>query len=257
MLHAADVFKLYQTHTIDDQLNIFEEQLEKDFEANIHVFNQFIEKELKKSSRVLEADTHGKYLTITRCAAHVLMLVCKDTFASNEPEIIVYFNAIERAREMIKKLRTENIYSLISLQNLPKPDLDCPTRWNSVFEMLLSLLKLKDFCNELSLVNEAFVVEVGFWLKIETIVKVLEIFSFATKKIQRNEMVLSDVYGIILVLKHRLEMVSTNVLAKEFIKNLNKREPMVIQNICMCACLFLDPRYHCIIWFYCMKRFVV
>lgn len=115
---------------------------------------------------------YGKYAVEVHCAAHTVELCvkaivrnCLDTSAGH---------VIEKSREMVKKLRTENISNLMSLRGLPKADIDSETRWENTHEMLISLLRLKDFCIELSLANTDFEADNGFWTTLEEVTNILK-----------------------------------------------------------------------------------
>lgn len=243
MLRAGQVVKLFQTHEIDQFLVVFEEQLKTAFEEQIIVFNKFIETELKKHSNKIQPDTHGKFAVQVHCAAHTLELCQKDTMKVCVSEQ----KFIDTAHSLIKKLRTDNINNVIVLRGLPKPNIDCETRWGSVHEMLQSLISLKDFCIELSLLNDDFKTTDDFWPAVERIVKVVKIPSVAVVKLQRSDIVLSEVYGIFLVLKHQLEQMPDEPIAVELINQIIRREPMILKTTAMFACMYLDPRYQCML----------
>lgn len=54
-------------------------------------------------------------------------------------------NQIGRARSAVKKLRTPNVLKYIKSLMLKKSFIDIPTRWNFTYDMLKSLINLKDF----------------------------------------------------------------------------------------------------------------
>ena len=59
-----------------------------------------------------------------RCAAHTLQLVVLKAIGSDK-----YSTIISRARNIAKKLKTQNLAAMLRRLNLKKPILDCPTRY--------------------------------------------------------------------------------------------------------------------------------
>lgn len=240
MVHVTDVLNLFQSHTIDQFLKVFEGELETSFETQIQPYYLFIEKELKKLTK--NGNDSGKSPIIdTHCACHVLELCINDIMKKPSYDMDV----LTTARSLITKLRTDNMYALIHLRGLKKPIIDNETRWGSTLEMIQSLLRLKDFVIESSLVNPQFKTEDGFWSHLEKMACVLEHTSIAMKELQRKNLVLSDVYGILLVLKHYLRGKSTEPLATELLERIEEREKVILNSNSMYAAMYLDPRYQC------------
>ena len=63
-----------------------------------------------------------------RCAAHTLQLVVLKAIGSDK-----YSNIISRARNVAKKLKTQNLAAMLRRLNLKKPILDCPTRYLYIY----------------------------------------------------------------------------------------------------------------------------
>lgn len=206
MLRVVQVTKLYQTHLIDDFIGVSIEQLKMDtFEQQMKIYNQFIEKELKKHPTILNSDDIlCEFTKEIHCAAHTMELSVKDTLKDCASDQSV----IEIARTLVKKLRTDSMNNLLTLRNLPKPKIYCATRWGSTHEMTESLLPLKDLCDELSLIDDEFKVKPNFWIDLKHTTKILKFAADAIIKLQRGDLVLSDVYGILLVLKKTIRCLS-------------------------------------------------
>lgn len=245
MHRAVNVAKLFQTHLIDDYLSVFENELKKDnFLQQMKAYNKFIETELKRHASILqEGNTAGKLVHEIHCAVHTFQLAVTDTIEQKSFVAPI----IEEAREMVKILRTNNVLNLIAIKELPKPKLDCKTRWGSTFEMLQSLCALKGFCAEMAMIDDKYLLSDDFWDLLDPAMKVLEYAYTAVKNLQKDDLVLSDVYGILFVLKKRLEFhlekKPNDELAKTLKANVEKRESDILNTNCMYSCMFLDPRY--------------
>ena len=83
---------------------------------------------------------------------------------------------IEKARGVVKKLRTPNVNMLLKNQNLNKPIIiDCITRWSSTFVILSNFVddKMKEFCVNLSRAISDFFIFNEIWQNIKDVVSAL------------------------------------------------------------------------------------
>lgn len=235
MIRAVTVIRLYQSHLVDDfllnDLPFFERE---------QAYSIFIDREIKKHAGVL-SDSFGKYAFGIHCAAHTTELAVRDGLKVSIEEGKI----IEKARSMIKKLRNDNMMSLITLKKLPKPFVDNITRWSSVYMMLKSLLKLRQLCEELSCTNDDFVVDSEFWNSLSTITNILKFPADALQKLQKSSLALSDVYGIFTLCCLQLEKMEVHKLAANLLIELKRREPTILKSTSMYACMYLDPRFQC------------
>ncbi|XP_038678348.1 zinc finger BED domain-containing protein RICESLEEPER 2-like [Tripterygium wilfordii] len=138
-----------------------------------------------KSKRLLL----GGALFHVRCAAHILNLIVQDGLHKFEyiiedvKESVRYINASEaRLKKFAEILQQMQI-------RVRKLIIDCPTCWNSTYDILVAAMKVKD----------AFPIfaqrEVRFlncptpddWIKVEKVLKILEVFYEATHIISGSE----------------------------------------------------------------------
>ncbi|KFM77682.1 Zinc finger BED domain-containing protein 4, partial [Stegodyphus mimosarum] len=169
-----------------------------------------------------------------RCAAHTLQLAIKDSIKNAD------FNEfISDARGLVKKLR---IPSLMLKFNTKKTILDCPTRWNSTYNMLKSLLKCKDFSSTLAEHNLDYYFADSKWVKLKLIVDTLQPLTEATLKLQSEELTLSDFYGIWTHCKIKLRNFK-NFFADILYNQLSDREALLIEIDSLVGAVYLDPRY--------------
>lgn len=94
------------------------------------------------------------------CAAHTLQLAIKDALnLSVEGQAI-----LEMARKVVKILRKPLNRNLLKLANLNAPIIDCPTRWTSTYNMLVRLVTLKEFTNNINEVAD--LISTTFWSEV-------------------------------------------------------------------------------------------
>jgi hypothetical protein len=151
---------------------------------------------------------------------------------------------ISKARNLTKKLRTQTLLYLLRKQNLKKPVIDCPTRWCSTLNMLESLLLLKNYCNELAVTKfQNFVtLKDDEWLKIEEICAALQPSKICTKKLQTEQLTLSEFFGIWFETKVVTERISTP-FATLILEQMIYREKNLLNNDVLLSAVFMDPRY--------------
>lgn len=175
-----------------------------------------------------------------RCSAHTLQLAVDDALKRTK----TISHLISRARNLAKKLRTQTFIYLIKKQNLKKPIIDCPTRWCSTVDMLENLLLLKDYCEELALTKfQNFVtLKDNEWTKIEEICAALRPSKICTKKLQAEQLTLSDFFGIWYETKMMTEAIHTP-FATLILEQMISREQKLLNNDVLLSAVFMDPRY--------------
>lgn len=103
---------------------------EYDFDPEI--FDTVYFTDLLVSLRKEIASDFCSLVTSISCAAHTIHLVVSDAIGSC-PQIK---STIDRAREMVKKLRTSKLRSLLEKDGLKMSLIDVPTRWASIHTMV-------------------------------------------------------------------------------------------------------------------------
>ena len=83
-------------------------------------------------------------LVRVRCVAHLLQDAVNG--AINATQSVK--KTISTARELAKRLTKQNLRMGIKAAGVKCPVFDVATRWHSTCDMLLSLLEIKDFCEE-------------------------------------------------------------------------------------------------------------
>lgn len=176
-------------------------------------------------------------VTSVRCAAHSLQLAIHDVL--NEKNLA---KKIAKYRYICKKLRNTNILMQIKGNKLKKPKIDCPTRWNSTYDMLERLLELRLFCEDQENTYTFLSLDEGEWKFIELFVKIFKPFKDATLLLQKEQLLLGDLYALWLQLKIKTAA-DQNTMAQQLHAALEKRETNIIGGNYVLAALYLDPRY--------------
>ncbi|XP_049747719.1 putative olfactory receptor 5AK3 [Elephas maximus indicus] len=88
---------------------------------------------------------YKKKLTGIKWAAHTLQLVTKGVIKDAELEEL-----IRESHELVLILHIPTLSTKSSENDLRKPVLDCPTRWNSIYTMLETLLRCRILCGVLA-----------------------------------------------------------------------------------------------------------
>lgn len=171
-------------------------------------------------------------ITHVRCAAHTLQLAVEHAIKDSG-----ILRTINKAREAVKHLRVPSTMKKI-LNVSPgkaKPVLDVPTRWHSSYDMLSSLLSYKDFSLYVQKSLNA-----NDWKIIDQIVKSLEPAKIATKKLQTEQLFLTDFYKTWLNCRIRTEKLGTP-LARKIVTHMSTREKKLFHNETILTALYLDP----------------
>lgn len=166
-----------------------------------------------------------------KCAAHTLQLAIKDFFVANK------INLVNRVRQVAKTLRNPSYRHSMQQLELKKPILDVPTRWNSTFLMMQSLLDFKNFCS-------LYVVEgltEAEWDEVAELVAVMTPLNTASLKLQEEQMCLGDFYKLWLKLTVEMRANQSDSGTKIY-EALNIRQTQLLDNPTVNAALFLDPR---------------
>ena len=134
-------------------------------------------------------ETYQIRLIHYRCAAHIINLVVQKSKLKSNP-------TIERARNVIKHILSSSklIQDLRTTQtDRAKPlelILDCPTRWNSTFDMLERMITLKSSLLKLSIDHpdiQNLLPTIIEWDEIELLCEFLKPFNTATKILSANK----------------------------------------------------------------------
>lgn len=175
-----------------------------------------------------------------RCVAHTLQLAVFDTLKDSN-----ITNILNKVRALVRKLRNQTYIYILKKEKLKMPILDCNTRWHSTFDMLDRTITLKSFIQNMSgndLKLKKYCLSIFEWKQIETISEVLLPAKICTKKLQSEQLTLSDFYGAWITCKIQIKKIK-NSLAQKFINNMNTREIHIMNNNAFISAIFMDPRY--------------
>jgi len=176
-----------------------------------------------------------------RCVAHTLQLAVLDSLKDSTIQKL-----LNKVRGLVRKLRNQNYVYLIKKENLKTPILDCLTRWNSTYDMLERLQYLKDFIQNMS-VNDKTLKKVALsyydWQQVETISKALLPAKVCSKKLQTEQLTMTDFYGAWISCKIQTNVLNSN-FANKLVQLMTNREKIILNNQVLLAAIFLDPRYN-------------
>lgn len=160
-------------------------------------------------------------------------------------------DSIKRARKMVKKLRTPVYLRLLKAEKKKKPILDCKPRWMATYDMVDSLLELREFCREFCRGTETdedgeliFLSERD-WKILEDMHSSLKPAKICTLKLQQEQLTLGDFYGAWLHCKYATKKASNreNDLASLIVSQMQTHEKNLFKSKAFITGIFLDPRY--------------
>lgn len=227
------------------------------------------------------AEIGNFHISSVRCASHTLELGVKDTVGTTKKReasdpCIKYVQTIRKAIDVVRNLRTTKMKIEIECDELLMPVSFIEIRWSSAHKMvshvlifmkffysenscmqleainliilicsfsrqLQSLIKLKSFIEKLAENDSSFLLEWDLILEIAT---ALGPVAATTKALQRENIILSEVYGEWLLLIQKLKQLDS-AYSKLLLKAIENRFKNIFGSQCapMLACVWLDPRY--------------
>ncbi|XP_050065167.1 zinc finger BED domain-containing protein 4-like [Aphis gossypii] len=227
-------FELDQTVLDDDQitklLNEHDDTVDKDYEQSEFIINNFESQSFSDNS----------IFSGIRCVAHTLQLAVIDCLKDDD-----ITKLLNKVRFLVKRLRNQTYTYLIKKEKLKLPILDCLTRWHSTLDMLERILYLKEFIKNMS-ANDHKLKKVNLnhsdWEKVETLSKTLLPSKICTKKLQYEQLTLTDFYGAWITCKLQTDALNTSI-SKKLLQHIVDREKHIMDNKVLLGAIFLDPRY--------------
>lgn len=117
--------------TLANYLNIEDLLINDDDEEEESVL--FNDRNLNAAARIIVGENNQiQHITGISCGAHTLQLEIVDSINKWE----LKYGLLAKCREIMTKLRTQNILAIINLKQLKVPILDCLTRWGSQYLMV-------------------------------------------------------------------------------------------------------------------------
>lgn len=191
-------------------------------------------------------DVNG--VEVIKCAAHTLALGINDTIEKLKMKRI-----FRKFRNVAKFLRTPNQITVLNAKKKSLPKLDTVVRWNSSYDLMESMQKLKSYCATVEFKKQATAAKVRLltvtdWTFAQRFLKVFKSAKICTKKLQGEQVTLSDFFEMWNELMLRTKKLSSSErMAAELYKNLTKREEnLLANNKPLQAALYLDPRFRLI-----------
>lgn len=172
---------------------------------------------------------------VIRCAAHTVALAVDDTLKKMKKRLYKF-------RKLAKYLRRPTIISEIKRKNLKVPKLDNKTRWNSKYNMMLSLKNLRNYCQSKNITH----LNLTDWAFCDMFLEVFEPVKAASITLQKEQLSLADFFKCWVNLSLKIKKISQKVpLALLFYKKMLLREAKLLgNNRSVEAALYLDPRFN-------------
>lgn len=128
-------------------------------------------------------------LTVLKCAVHTLQLAVHDAMKTLNMSTNLNF-----IRSVIKKLRTPKYRQLHVDNNANKVQMDVPTRWNSIYLMLQSLIVNKDLYKSVygQRINKEIEMSEADWKFVEKYLEAFQPVFIATKQLQSFQLAMSN-----------------------------------------------------------------
>lgn len=231
-LQQEDLNGLNQDN-LDDE-NIFNQIIVED-DQSLFDFEQNLEKDFNSYDLSI-----FEFLKRIRCAAHTFQLVVNEILKND-----LIKSPVDRAREVVKKLRNPIVMTLLEKEGFNKPILDNSTRWNSTYRMCTRLIDLYPFCIKYSGdFTELWLEEID-WKTIKDLLTILKPINELFMCLQQRDLTLSDFFCCWIMCKKKiLSLKNDSPYSSMFLAALAKHSYKVMNCETMYACLYLDPRYH-------------
>ncbi|XP_036344861.1 uncharacterized protein LOC118754132, partial [Rhagoletis pomonella] len=215
------------SNTTDNGANVIKASkiLQDEQEAKILEESDTAAEEEENLHRTIES-----VFSVVRCAAHTLQLAAYDVLKT-------LGSSLEDCRTLIKKVRT-----LVRTESshMQMPVLDNLTRWNSTYEMLTSLQKIKEFIEQQCPDSEDF-----HWEFVVDFNKAFKPLALCTKRMQSEQYVVGDFYRDWLSCELELhDLGSTVSYAAQLHDAMKSRKQSLMSNNAFIAALYLDPRFN-------------
>ncbi|XP_046807300.1 zinc finger BED domain-containing protein 4-like [Lucilia cuprina] len=188
-------------------------------------------------------------ITICRCAAHTAQLVAIDVIKN--PNIKEFVLQCRNFTKFLRK-QTNGFRCLFELNKVRVPQIDCPTRWGSTYQMIKDLKTAKPFIetqgNTTSL--DLFDVNEQFWKNVDDFLVVFSPLNDILTKFQEESLHYGDFYAnwlkCRLLIEKIFNMPNVNSFAKMLadltLKFIDKRSVSLHKNDILLACIYFDPR---------------
>lgn len=178
MIKLGEIMETFQKEfLLDDNF------IETHFEENEFEENDFeSSEEMLENNLIQDVDLElNSILTVLKCAVHTLQLAVMDAMKK-----LNLGGNLNYVRGVIKKLRTPKYRQLHLDNNANKVQLDVPTRWNSIYIMLESLICYKEIYKSLygSKIHKEIEMTEADWKFVEKYIIAFKPAFIATKQLQ-------------------------------------------------------------------------
>lgn len=175
-------------------------------------------------------------LSRIRCASHTVALAVSDTL--KEVQIKKHLKLIKMFVKTLRKMPYKNAFKLSSKS---KPKLSCDTRWNSEYDMAVSLRNEKEFIIGITKNDKDVALKEEIWKFIEDFVEGFQPVAQLTLSLQSSQITLGDFYLLWVRCKLMLKR-NPNPIVSILQRKMVDREAALIKNKAFLSAIYVDQR---------------
>ncbi|XP_037805572.1 uncharacterized protein LOC119599738 [Lucilia sericata] len=170
-------------------------------------------------------------ITNVRCGTHILQLCAAEVMKSTDIK-----QKLDSIRALIRKLRTQKYINSIKCGDYKMPSLDNVAKWSSTYLMLEHFVALKVF------IDDNLDISDDIWTFADEFIKVFQVIYTATKKLQSENLIYSDLYIEITNITIQLDNLPHSDLKLYLTESLNRQKNKLLENNLFVTAIYLDPR---------------
>ncbi|XP_018795159.1 PREDICTED: uncharacterized protein LOC108972800 [Bactrocera latifrons] len=212
---------------------------------------QFISKNEIKSRILCMVELKGAGSSASKNLAKEIVSVTKNT------AIREYLFQCRNLTKYIRK-PSNGYRDLFELRNFTLPQLDCPTRWGSTYNMIDQLNKAKSILSLIETVennsqDEHIVVNELLWDFMDSYVTIMAPLQKTIVQFQQEQLHYGNFYALWLLCKLSTNQILTTstsskdsiiyTIGEMLIESMEARTKKLVSNVGFDACLYLDPRF--------------
>lgn len=164
-------------------------------------------------------------IQICRCAAHTAQLCALDVI--KETNIKIFLISCRNFVKYIFKKNTNGYREIFEIKKLNLPQLDCPTRWGSTYNMICSIYKAKEILEHVDSItnkshDENFELSSDFWDFVSSCCIVFEPLQRNVIKFQEEQLHYDNCYA---------QWLKCKIITKKIVDNYADNEDSFVQKI--------------------------
>lgn len=192
--------------------------------------------QIQEEMSLVVEDALSLIATPIRCAAHTFQLAIRDVLKKGN-----FTETINSIRSVVKKLRSVKYKSFFTVNKIPRPGLDCDTRWGSTYLMINTFFVRK---SQYAVIENEIGLDDAIWRFIEQFEPSFKIMFMLTKKLQAENLIMGDLFLLYLETTIKLKAISDeNPFKQMLLDAIEKRKLQLFENDAFRCGMFFDPRF--------------